>query len=48
MLDRKHRLVCDNMLSAEVVTADGRVLNASEHENADLFWGLAEAAAISA
>ena len=28
------------MLSAEVVTADGRVLNASEHENADLFWGL--------
>jgi FAD/FMN-containing dehydrogenase len=39
-LGRKHGLSCDNMLSAEVVTADGRVLNASEHENADLFWGL--------
>jgi FAD/FMN-containing dehydrogenase len=39
-LGRKHGLSCDNMLSAEVVTADGCVLNASEHENADLFWGL--------
>jgi FAD/FMN-containing dehydrogenase len=39
-LGRKHGLSCDNMLSAEVVTADGRVLNASENENADLFWGL--------
>ena len=39
-LGRKHGLTCDNMLSAEVVTADGRVLNASEQENADLFWGL--------
>ena len=28
------------MLSAEVVTADGRVLNGSDQENADLFWGL--------
>ena len=39
-LGRKHGLSCDNMLSAEIVTADGRALNASEHENADLFWGL--------
>ena len=39
-LGRKHGLSCDNMLSAEVVTADARVLNASERENADLFWGL--------
>ena len=39
-LGRKHGLSCDNMLSAEVVTADGQVRNASEHENADLFWGL--------
>ena len=39
-LGRKHGLSCDNMLSAEVVTADGRILNASENENADLFWGL--------
>jgi FAD/FMN-containing dehydrogenase len=39
-LGRKHGLTCDNMLSAEVVTAAGQVLNASEQENADLFWGL--------
>ncbi|HXE24701.1 MAG TPA: FAD-binding oxidoreductase [Roseiarcus sp.] len=39
-LGRKHGLSCDNMLSAEVVTADGRILHASEHENADLFWAL--------
>ncbi|MGC1354982.1 MAG: FAD-binding oxidoreductase [Xanthobacteraceae bacterium] len=39
-LGRKHGLSCDNMLSAEIVIASGQVLNASEHENADLFWGL--------
>ena len=39
-LGRKHGLSCDNMVSAEVVTADGRLLNASEQQNADLFWGL--------
>jgi FAD/FMN-containing dehydrogenase len=39
-LGRKHGLSCDNMVSAEIVTADGQVLNASERENADLFWGL--------
>jgi FAD/FMN-containing dehydrogenase len=39
-LGRKHGLSCDNMLSAEVVTADGRILNASESDNADLFWAL--------
>jgi FAD/FMN-containing dehydrogenase len=33
-------LSCDNVLSAEVVTADGRALTASEKENEDLFWAL--------
>ncbi len=39
-LARSHGLSIDNLLSAEVVTADGRVLTASEDENADLFWAL--------
>ncbi|WP_116952944.1 FAD-binding oxidoreductase [Jiangella endophytica] len=33
-------LSCDNLVSADVVTADGRILVASEDENADLFWAL--------
>lgn len=39
-LERKFGFVCDNLLKAEVVTADGRKVIASEDENADLFWGL--------
>lgn len=39
-LMRKHGLACDNLVGADVVTADGRLLHASESENADLFWGL--------
>ena len=36
----KHGLACDNLLSADVVTADGRLLTASAAENTDLFWGI--------
>ncbi|MFT3839030.1 MAG: FAD-dependent oxidoreductase [Myxococcaceae bacterium] len=39
-LERTCGLACDNLLSADVVTADGRLLTASANENADLFWGL--------
>jgi FAD/FMN-containing dehydrogenase len=39
-LMRKHGLTCDNLLSAEVVTANGEFLRASPEENADLFWGI--------
>ncbi len=33
-------LSCDNLVAAEVVTADGRALSASEGENEDLFWAI--------
>ncbi len=39
-LSRKYGMTIDNLLSANVVTADGNQLRASETENADLFWGL--------
>jgi FAD/FMN-containing dehydrogenase len=39
-LSRGVGLSCDNLLSAEVVTADGQTLVASESENDDLFWAL--------
>ena len=37
---RKFGLVVDNLLSAQIVTADGRVLQASSTENDDLFWAI--------
>jgi FAD/FMN-containing dehydrogenase len=39
-LGRRFGLACDNLLSADVVTADGRLVTASAEENADLFGGL--------
>ena len=39
-LDRGFGLSCDNLVSADVVTADGRFLVASKNENEDLFWAL--------
>jgi FAD/FMN-containing dehydrogenase len=39
-LNGKQGLACDNLLSAHVVTADGRLLTASATDNEDLFWGL--------
>ena len=39
-LVRKHGLTCDNVLSFEVVTAEGKLITASAAENPDLFWAL--------
>jgi FAD/FMN-containing dehydrogenase len=39
-LMRKHGLACDNLLSVDLVTADGRLVTASAEDNADLFWAL--------
>ena len=36
----KHGLSCDNLLSVDLVTADGRFLTVSATENEDLYWGV--------
>ncbi|TPL06749.1 FAD-binding oxidoreductase [Mesorhizobium sp. B2-4-14] len=39
-LGRKHGLSCDNLIAAEIVTADGRLLRTSAGEHPELFWAL--------
>jgi FAD/FMN-containing dehydrogenase len=39
-LGRKHGLSCDNLISAEIVTADGKLLRTSATEHPDLFWAI--------
>ncbi len=39
-LTRKYGLACDNLVSVDLVTAEGEVVTASDRENTDLFWAL--------
>jgi FAD/FMN-containing dehydrogenase len=39
-LVRKYGMTIDNLISVEIVTADGKMLRASEKENQDLFWAI--------
>jgi FAD/FMN-containing dehydrogenase len=39
-LTRKYGMTIDNLVSVDVITADGNKLRASENENADLFWAI--------
>jgi len=39
-LERKHGLACDNLVGAELVTADGEIVRASWDENPELLWAL--------
>lgn len=39
-LTRKHGFTCDNLVAADVVTAQGNMLHADAETNADLFWGI--------
>ncbi len=39
-IERRFGLACDNLLSVDIVTADGRRLTANDQENRELFWAL--------
>ena len=47
-LVRKYGLTCDNLISCEVVTAQGELVTASDVINPDLFWGCAVVSGTSA
>jgi FAD/FMN-containing dehydrogenase len=40
ILGRKHGLTCDHLLRAQVVLADGRIVECDEHRDEELFWAL--------
>ena len=40
IIERTYGLTCDNLLSVDIVTADGQLLTASATQHADLFWGV--------
>ena len=44
-LERKHGYTIDNLLSVDLVTADGRVRHVSDQDDPELFWGLRGAGA---
>jgi hypothetical protein len=44
-LNGKYGLACDNVLSVEMVTAEGQLVKASAEENSELFWGIRGAGA---
>ena len=39
-LTRKHGMTIDNLVAAEIVTADGRIVTCDEHRHPDLFWAI--------
>jgi len=39
-LNGRYGLACDNLICADVATADGQLLRVSDQENADLFWAI--------
>jgi FAD/FMN-containing dehydrogenase len=40
ILGRKYGLTCDHLLRAQIVLADGRVVESDEHQHGELFWAL--------